>query len=180
MHGLIFETSIWLLAGSTRFLPSKPLTIWPLVFHSIIPQSVPNDFHHHSWLCATPSFDQIQRGIQSCLFTSTLPSCSSHHASGSQFSAPVGTGCGKATNTWQHCFNPLCWAVFSAPLLAQGAEKPPLHNHTRKLELPTPIFGRGNPYQQNRKKKEKKVTNDFFSRSKKIKTKNIDRKHFFM
>ena len=153
MHGLIFETSIWLLAGSTRFLPSKPSTIWPMVFHTIIPQSVPNDLRHHSWLCAKPSFDQIQQGIQSCLFTSTLPSFSSHHALGRQFSAPVGTGCGKATTH----DNPVCWAVFSAPLLAQGAEKPPLHNHTRKLELPTPIFGRGNPYQQNRKKKEKNL-----------------------
>ena len=161
MHGLIFETSIWLLAGSTRFLLSKPLTIWPMVFHSIIPQSVPNDLHHHSWLCATPSFDQIQQGIQSCLITSTLPSFSSHHALGRQFSAPVGTGCGKATTH----DNTVCWAVFSAPLLAQGAEKPPLHNHTRKLELPTPIFGRGNPYQQNRKKKERKCTIDFFSTS---------------
>ena len=32
MHGLIFETSIWLLAGSTRLLPSAP--VWSPVRNS--------------------------------------------------------------------------------------------------------------------------------------------------
>jgi len=68
----------------------------------------------------------------------------------------------------------------SAPLLAQGAEKPPLATATVGSQASYPIFGRGNPYQQNRKKKAKKCTREFFSSANRKKNKNIDRKHFFM
>ena len=99
-------------------------------------------------------------------------------------------------------------AVNSAPLLAQGAEKPPTHDNTvsthcvgqssqppcwhrvRKSHRYTitlgsssflPLFlGAETHTSKTEKKKPKKVTIEIFSRSKKIKTRNIDRKHFFM
>jgi len=60
----------------------------------------------------------------------------------------------------------------SAPLLAQGAEKPPLATATVGSQASYPIFGRGNPYQQNRKKKSKKMHKRiFFERKSKKKQK---------
>jgi hypothetical protein len=60
-------------------------------------------------------------------------------------------------------FHSVCCPVFSsAPLLAQGAEKPPLATATVGSQASYPIFGRGNPYQQNRKKKQKNAQENFF------------------
>jgi len=97
----------------------------------------------HLRLSNSPWFFQFYTPIHQHLSQFNLQSCKSRH-----FRALLAQGTEKPP----HNDCTLCWSVLSAPLLAQGTERPQRHDHIWKIRLPTPIFGRGNSYQQPRKK----------------------------
>ena len=74
-------------------------------------QKNPNGFHPNAWLCTTPSFDHTAKSSPLMLADQYI-SFSCHHWQPILSQATIHT-------------DSMHWANFSAPLLAQGAEKPP-------------------------------------------------------
>ena len=76
MHGLIFETSVWLLAGSTRLLSSiggwgKDKVFSPLASHIVRTRSV----CYNGTKNAFPSWD-----VDECFYAFVRRSCRSRHS----------------------------------------------------------------------------------------------------